>query len=368
LHWAILTGEYPPQPGGVSDYTRLVARGLAAAGDAVSVWCPPCAAGANAEDGVRVRRLPDHFGRRSLADLGRGLEPDARLLVQYVPHAFGRRGMNVPFCLWLASRRQHSVWVMFHEVAFPLGWRQPLKHSVLGGVNRVMAWLLRRAAARTFVSTPAWVDLLRRLGPGPIEWLPVPSNLPDEVAPEQAAAARRRLAPGAGSVLLGHFGTFGTYIAALLARVVPPLLRADPVRRAVLVGRHSAEFAAGLASQHPDLAGRLIATGAVAPAEAAACLAACDVLLQPYVDGVSTRRTTLMSGLALGRPVVTTAGPLTEPFWHDSGAVALAPASEPEKFVEQVELVLGAGGRRADLAAAGRSLYHREFSAGPWRQ
>ena len=27
-HWAILTGEYPPQPGGVSDYTRLVARGI----------------------------------------------------------------------------------------------------------------------------------------------------------------------------------------------------------------------------------------------------------------------------------------------------------------------------------------------------
>ena len=30
--WAILTGEYPPQPGGVSDYTLQVCRGLAAAG------------------------------------------------------------------------------------------------------------------------------------------------------------------------------------------------------------------------------------------------------------------------------------------------------------------------------------------------
>jgi hypothetical protein len=27
LRWHIITGEYPPQPGGVSDYTRLVARG-----------------------------------------------------------------------------------------------------------------------------------------------------------------------------------------------------------------------------------------------------------------------------------------------------------------------------------------------------
>jgi len=38
--WAILTGEYPPQPGGVSDYTRLVAEGLAVGGDEVHVWAP----------------------------------------------------------------------------------------------------------------------------------------------------------------------------------------------------------------------------------------------------------------------------------------------------------------------------------------
>ena len=39
--WNIITGEYPPQPGGVSDYTRLVAHGLADAGDEVCVYAPP---------------------------------------------------------------------------------------------------------------------------------------------------------------------------------------------------------------------------------------------------------------------------------------------------------------------------------------
>ena len=38
--WHIITGEYPPAPGGVSDYTEAVAAGLAAAGDEVHVWCP----------------------------------------------------------------------------------------------------------------------------------------------------------------------------------------------------------------------------------------------------------------------------------------------------------------------------------------
>ena len=40
MQWHILTGEYPPQPGGVSDYSRMVAHGLAAAGDEVVVWAP----------------------------------------------------------------------------------------------------------------------------------------------------------------------------------------------------------------------------------------------------------------------------------------------------------------------------------------
>ena len=42
--WAVLTGEYPPQPGGVADYTALVAGGLAAASDLVTVYAPPAAA------------------------------------------------------------------------------------------------------------------------------------------------------------------------------------------------------------------------------------------------------------------------------------------------------------------------------------
>jgi len=90
--WAIVTGEYPPQRGGVADYTRLVARGLAAAGDQVHVWTSPCAAKTPEDPGIRVHRLPDRFGLRGLlrldTQLRRFLNPD-RVLVQYVPHAFG---------------------------------------------------------------------------------------------------------------------------------------------------------------------------------------------------------------------------------------------------------------------------------------
>jgi hypothetical protein len=70
VHWQLITGEYPPEPGGVSDYTRLVACGLAEAGDHVDVWAPPYAEPGSSDAGVNVHRLSGRFDPRALAVLG----------------------------------------------------------------------------------------------------------------------------------------------------------------------------------------------------------------------------------------------------------------------------------------------------------
>ncbi|MFL5350710.1 MAG: glycosyltransferase family 4 protein, partial [Hyalangium sp.] len=93
--WHLLTGEYPPQPGGVSDYTRLIARELARRGLEVHVWAPG-KAGETREEGVTVHRAPGLFTPAGLIRLSRGLErcrAPRRLLLQYVPHAFGLKAM-----------------------------------------------------------------------------------------------------------------------------------------------------------------------------------------------------------------------------------------------------------------------------------
>jgi glycosyltransferase involved in cell wall biosynthesis len=365
--WHILTGEYPPQAGGVSDYTRLVARSLALAGDRVTVWCPPCASVASTDPGVEVRRLPDHFGHRSLPVLQAGLTrsaPDDCLLVQYVPHAFGWKAMNVPFCLWLSLHRPQPLWVMFHEVAFPVAPGQRWKHNLLGRVTRCMAALLARRAERLFVSIPAWEATLRSLTPSrcPVTWLPVPSNIPLETPAAEVARVRATLMARGATEVVGHFGTFGEPIAALLAGVLPPLLANRPGRVALLVGRGGPRFAQELESRHPALGGRLVATGALPAEQIAPHLAACDVLAQPFPDGVSSRRTSLMAGLALGLPTVTHAGPLSEPLWRDSAAVELVQAGEVNGFAARVEALLAMPSQRAQLAQKARRLYQDCFS------
>src|SRR5262245_17027180 len=91
--WAIITGEYPPTPGGVSDYTRLLAAEMARRGERVHVFAPRAGERRCECGGVVVHDLPDLFGPRSLLAMSRELDVigEARILVQYVPHAFGFR-------------------------------------------------------------------------------------------------------------------------------------------------------------------------------------------------------------------------------------------------------------------------------------
>jgi glycosyltransferase involved in cell wall biosynthesis len=364
LHWVILTGEYPPMRGGVSDYTALVARGLAAAGDEVEVFVPgePVA---RTDGGVRVHGLPDRFGVRSLMQLeGLLRRRPSRLLVQYVPHAFGWKGMNVPFCLWLHRQRRRDLWVMFHEVLYPRLPGQPWRHRLLAGVTRRMARLTVRAARRVFVSVPGWEPLLRSLGPGcpAVTWLPVPSTIPAEPAAADVEDVRNRFEFRPDTTVLGTFGTFGVLVAPLLAETLPPLLEHDGRRVALLLGRGGPEFACALNTAHPGLRGRLLAPGDLPPGQVAAHLAACDLLLQPYPDGASSRRTSLMAGLALGRPVVTTEGFYSEPLWRESGAVALAPADRPDLAVAAAEGLLADAAARSALGEKARALYNKCFN------
>jgi glycosyltransferase involved in cell wall biosynthesis len=362
--WQILTGEYPPQPGGVSDYTQLIARGLAAAGADVTVWAPPCEGpSSSVHGGVTVRRLPDCFGSRSLRAIDahlRTLTGPRRILVQYVPHAFGWKGANLRFAAWLHRRRRESVWVMFHEVFFPMSRSQSAAQNGLGAATRVMAALINGAAERRFVSIPAWRPLLERLGnkSAPIEWLPVPSTIRVVVDPAGVHAVRSQYAHD--RPLVGHFGTDGSLMRALLSDGVASLAMRSECA-VLLIGRNSADASARIVASHPHLAGRVHATGALDADDVSRHISACDLMLQPFPDGVSTRRTSVMAALAHGKALATTTGALTEEWWNGAGVAALAPAGNPDALAVAAAELLCDAGRTQSFGACARAAYDRLF-------
>ena len=364
--WHILTGEYPPQSGGVSDYTRQLARRLVEAGDRVEVWAPPCqdrTESGTVDPGVTVHRLPDRFGPRSLWSLTRALNrmpAPRRVLVQYVPHAFGYRGANVLFCLWLRARRRTSVWVMFHEVMFLAEGDRRLSSNALATANRVMAMLVAGAAERAFVSIPGWRPMLEPwLTQGAsVTWLPVPSTVPVIEDPVAVAAIRARYA--GRHPLVGSFGTYGRELRALLERTLRDLATMSDCR-VLLLGEHSETVSRELTSTHPSLAGRIFGTGRLPASDLSRHVSACDLMLQPYPDGISSRRTSAMVALSHGRPTVTTVGWLTEPLWTESGAIVLAPVDDPHALAAATATMLFDVAQREEIGRRAAALYDARF-------
>lgn len=168
VSWHVITGEYPPARGGVADYTRALASALASAGDDVHIWSPAVDGGLVSDPGVQLHPLPEGYrpsGLRRLSRELRRLPGRKRILVQYVPHAFGMRAMNIPFCGWLAALREAEVWIMFHEVALPWGRARRWRANAASAVTRVMANLLVARADRVFLSIPSWRPILRDIAP-----------------------------------------------------------------------------------------------------------------------------------------------------------------------------------------------------------
>jgi glycosyltransferase involved in cell wall biosynthesis len=351
-------GEDAPAAGGVGEYTRVLARELADRGHSVNVWTP--AIRADRDDGViGLRALPDQFGSGSRQVLQAAW--DARpgtVLLQYVPNALGARGLNLGFCRWLRrAARGRDVRVMFHEPYFYFSW-SPFG-NLRAIVQRVMADVLVDAARAVYFSTATWRRYLPKARGAVV--LPVPSTVPRLGDGDAAKRFRSRISQERCEIV-GHFGTFGNHISGELERVIPLVLEGRPAARLMCIGRDSDRFASSIRARHASFAHRVHHTGALASADVAAAIRACDVMLQPYPDGITTRRTSVMASLTNGVPAVSTEGVLTEPVWREAGGVALAPAGDARGIASKVFQLLDDETARAALAAAGRRMYDTRFA------
>ncbi len=369
--WCIVTCEYPPMVGGVSDHTFLLAGALARAGDTVDVWTPPGDGPPPAQPGVTVHVLPSLFELDALRVLGgvlRSQLPDTRVLVQYVPTGYGWRMMNLAFALLLYSQRRRGLDIYFHEVGFIISQEERFRRKVVGAVHVAMNWLSVRAAKRIFVAIPEWQKQLEKLGVRAgtgspvVTWVPVSTNVPDVIDASHTAALRNSLLGDRATVIVGHFGTFGRFHTAVLLPAFERILDDDGNRIALLVGRNSMATRDSLATRRPDLADRLIATGGLPPADVSAHLSACDVLLQPYDDGASARRGSLMAGLALGLPVVSNRGPVTGTIWTTRSAVYLTDSTDARDLARAVSELLSHDALRASTGAAAKALHQEMFA------
>jgi glycosyltransferase involved in cell wall biosynthesis len=360
VEWHIITGEYPPQWGGVSDYTYQVSHELAKGGDRVHVWSPAHTDFFHSET-TEIHALPRGFGWRWLRELSQGLrsyQAPRNILIQYVPHMYGWKSMNLAFCWWIFTQRKHNVCVMFHEVAFPFRAGQRFRHGFLAVVHRMMAWAILRSVRHSFTSTEPYMALLQSLGSErtPISLLRICSNIPMESYESNGLSGNHERPNDLFTV--GVFSNFGPELRKVLDPAIGCII--DNPKIEVLLLGPGESFRQSLAKKYPHAADRIRSTGRLRVNRVAEHMRRCDALLQLYPDGASAARGTLIGALASGVPVVTTSGPATDRLLLDSAAM-LFPSGSPESIRDAIELLRNDPALCRELAALAQNLYRESF-------
>lgn len=325
LRICFLTGEYPPDEGGVADYTRCLAEALVERGVAVDVVSGRSGSTDGVDDiatdrsdrngpAVRVHRVMRDWGWSSIRALDAvvaGLGADV-VHVQYQTAAFGMHPA-INFGLGRLGRSAGArTAITYHDL------REPYLFPKAGPIR---GWVTRRPAATgdlviatneaDHAALTAWGGARR------LALVPIGANVPDR---PPAGWTKDGWRDAAGiprdSDLLIYFGFLnpskgGRTLLAALGRLVSQGRDACLVMLGGSVGASDATNAAELEAFRSEVAAagltdRIIWTGHVPPETVSGWLRAADVAVLPYADGASYRRGSLLAALEHGCAVVTT--------------------------------------------------------------
>ncbi len=375
-HVAFLTAEYPPQPGGVGDYTRCLARSLTRAGHRVTVItsrppaalfppAPPSApSDSDTEPFTVLRRAISSWGWRcwseTIAVLDR-LRPDI-LHIQYQTGAYGMHpAVNLlPWRLRSLARRPRLA-VTFHDL------REPYLFPKAAPLRR---WITRRLACDCdlVVSTNAEdTATLHHAGVAACH-IPIGSNI--GVAPPpgyEREKWREYLGVRPGETLVASFGLLSRSKGGdLLLEALNELDQESRQTRREHPASPPPNFflllIGGVATSPHDHAyadrflatlqqfpwhERVLITGYVDEATVSAHLLATDCVVLPFRDGASFRSGSLLAALSHGAAVVTTEAP---------GGQGLEGGKTGAKLVDGEHALLVPPNDRRSLANALRRL------------
>jgi glycosyltransferase involved in cell wall biosynthesis len=357
---AMIVAALPPKLDGIGDYTAHLAHELARSS---KVTILTGQAGADPIGDVVVKKALNVAVPSEIAPLANALEEVAPdwIVLQWNPFSYGKRGWNpyLPQCLrkYISARPKARLAVMVHEpYAAGNGWRS----AVLSTWQRWHLSSLAKTATILFFSTDPWTRRFEAVFPNrTVRHLPVSSNIPYVATDKQDARAGLGI-PGT-AVVLGLFGNMGA------GRKIDGLVETARVMKEQ--GRELCILHVGAegAAVRESLPGVPVRDLGALPARAVSqAFAAMDILVLPFVDGISTRRTSLMTGLQHGLPIVGTRGASTDPelLAEHGRSFLLSEVGSPNDFAGNVKRLVKDPALATRLGAAGRTFFERNYS---WR-
>lgn len=372
----LVTGEFPPMEGGVGAFTEQLGRALKALGHEVHVITSIKARPKDAPRTLARLREPisldfgylhPRIGRwrwpsiSAVADLV--IRHDIELVnLQYQAAAFNMNSAAISYLPWRLKGIAPTI-TTFHDLRVPYLFPKAgrLREAAVRGLARRSAGCIATNSA-DFRQLTAWSDRL-------VRDIPIGSNIatyePNHIEIEEA---RLQLGLREDDVLLGYFGFLNETKGA--DTLIDTLARLDERFHLVFIGGQTGAsdpdnnqtFLAGLRAhiERAGLASRVHWTGFLSPERVSTYLAAADLMVMPYRDGVSLRRGTLMAVLAHGRPLITTVPAEIGPEFRHGENMWLVPVGDVEAL-SAATAHLAADSSLRDMLGAGAGKLARDY-------
>lgn len=299
----LITGEFPPMPGGVGHFSRILAERMQAQGHSVRVLSR---SGSNG-DKLDITGIPG-WGLKHVAKIKAWAEAHRLDLinVQYQTAAYDMS----PWIHFLPSLLDQPIVTTFHDL------RHPFLFPKAGPLRDWVVTHLARSSDGVIATNPE--DAMNLARPVPRSIIPIGSNIMSEAAPGRSAVRwREELSLSDSATLIGHFGFVQADkgINYLIDAMAELRGNGHDLRLLLIGGQRNAinadqgESYIGILQERISeygLSGVLRWTGFLPEADVAACLRAVDIVALPYLDGASYRRGSLMAAINYGCAIVTT--------------------------------------------------------------
>ena len=379
--WHIITSKFPPQRGGIGFHSAHIAKGLEKKGYDVHIWTSALVASerkpsekvtgsrtneTDSAEPYEVNRVAEVWNPATFENIVQKIhEIGGKVLIQYRAKSFGGYwNYSVSRFAKTLAAKDIDVRVLVHEPFSIPNLRLFDFKSWVAPFHQYFALrALLRHADYTYVTTSNWKKYLKpfKLKKRALT-LPVPSNI-ESVAENQKAKNLRKAFSHGAEIIVGTYSSFKEpETISILSEVVVKILTKHPNWVWLALGRYSEEFAEKLREEHPDIANRVQIGGKLQNKALSANLQACDIIFQPYYQGVSTRRTSLMASLYHAMPTVTSRGQRTEEIWKETQCVELIDWEDVDGYAAAIERLARKESLRRDLSQAARLAYDTCFS------
>ena len=291
---------------------------------------------------------------RSLWVLRSQLREADRVLMHHTHLAWSRRGFSIRALAVAALIGRGRLWVLIHDPSpFP-GTTLPRKARAMTQVG--VMWILVRLSGRAYMTVlPSCVPWARKTTAPRLGFLPVGSNVGFGADEDESSEVTRPFTVAVFSMTEGHrdearnVSRAVTMAAAML----------DEDIRLVAFGR-GVELARPWIEQEIGSRVQLVASGVLPESEVASRMRSADVQL--FVRGTaSSRRGTLVAGIAHRVPIVAFAGP--ETCWPVTEAgIDLVPIGDIDAVARAIVRVATNRSWATRLRQKNRVAYQQYFS------